>query len=113
MRAQVEPLPLSHPKRGLANPGEYSRVVAVQIENHIGWRDVEEVKANADPAPFWVEPPKPFDKILLLHFHHDPKGRECGHLTANMPTGAALAMGLQSWPAWFPLAIPRALAFRG
>src|SRR5262249_59888556 len=74
---------------------------------------VEEVMANAGPAGFWLEPPKPFDKILLLHFHHDPKGRECGNLTANMPTGAALAMGLQSWPAWFLLAIPRSIAFRG
>src|SRR5262249_3979469 len=81
--------------------------------SHIGLRAVEEVKANAGPAAFWVEPPKPFDKMLLLHFHHDPKGRECGNLTANMPTGAALARGLQSWPAWFPLAIPRSLAFRG
>jgi hypothetical protein len=72
LRAQVKPLPLSHPKRGHANPGQYSRVVAAQIENHIGWRAVEEVKANAGPAAFWVELPKPFDKTLLRHSNHDP-----------------------------------------
>jgi hypothetical protein len=46
LHTQVEPLPLSHAKRGQANPGQYSRVVAVQIENHIDWRAVEEVKGT-------------------------------------------------------------------
>jgi hypothetical protein len=50
-RRQVEPLPLSILKRGQANPGQYSRVVAVQIENHVGRRAVEEVKTTRRPEP--------------------------------------------------------------
>jgi hypothetical protein len=58
-RRQVEPLPFSLLKRCQANPGQYRRVVAVQVEHHVGRRTVEEVKATHRPDPRQAEATNP------------------------------------------------------